>query len=268
MEGIIEGISIFNKNISSFYVINKLNIEDYLKGVVPSEMPESFNLESLKAQAVASRTYVLSRIKDKNIYDVTSTPDTQAYLGMDKESEKTNRAVDETQDEVITYNGKIIEAVYHSTSGGYTENNENVWYSVPYPYLRGVESPYEEKSPHYKWNKSFTNYKVQRLIKKYTLDNNLLDIGEVLNFEVIRRGVSPRVIEIKIIGMYGDLILNGTTFQTIFGLKSTWFDFEFKNYSSPYITSFLTMIEIVPLFKPATELIFNKFTPYEIIFMI
>jgi len=101
------------------------------------------------------------------------------------------------------------------------------------------------------------------LIKKYTLDNNLLDIGEVLNFEVIRRGVSPRVIEIKIIGMYGDLILNGTTFQTIFGLKSTWFDFEFKNYSSPYITSFLTMIEIVPLFKPATELIFNKFTPYE-----
>jgi len=251
------------KNINSFYVINKLNIEDYLKGVVPSEMPESFNLESLKAQAVASRTYVLSRIKDKNIYDVTSTPDTQAYLGMDKETEKTNRAVDETQDEVIIYNGKIIEAVYHSTSGGYTENNENVWYSVPYPYLRGVESPYEEKSPHYEWSKSFTNYKVQRLIKKYTFDNNLLDIGEVLSFEVVKRGVSPRVVEIKIVGMYGDLILNGTTFQTIFGLKSAWFDFEFKNYTSPYITSFLTMVEIVPFFKPVTETIFKKFTPYE-----
>jgi len=251
------------KNFNNFYIINKLNIEDYLKGVVPSEMPDNFNLEALKAQAVASRTYVLSRIKDKNIYDVTSTPDTQTYLGMDKENEKTNRAVIETEDEVITYDGKLIEAVYHSTSGGYTENNENVWSSNPYPYLRGVESPYEEKSPHFEWNKSFTNYKVQRLIKKYILDNNLPDIGEVLSFEVIRRGVSPRVVEIKIVGMYDDLILKGTTFQSIFGLKSTWFDFEFKNYTSPSITSFISILEIVPLFKPGFESIVNKFTPYE-----
>ena len=86
---------------------------------------------------------------------------------------------------------------------------------------------------------------------------------EIHRIEKLRADPRIHVIDIKIIGMYGDLILNGTTFQTIFGLKSTWFDFEFKNYSSPYIISFLTMIEIVPLFKPATELIFNKFTPYE-----
>lgn len=251
------------KNINSFYIINKLNIEDYLMGVVPSEMPESFNFEALKAQAVASRTYVLSRIKDKNIYDVTSTPDTQAYLGMDKESEKTSRAVQETEGEVITYDGKIIEAVYHSTSGGYTENNENVWNSSPYPYLRGVESPYEEKSPHFIWSKVFTNYKVQRIIKKYIIDNNLPDIGEVINFEVLKRGVSPRVVDIKIEGMYGDLILKGTTFQSLFGLKSTWFDFEFKTYTSPYIISFITTLEMVPLFQEGFSFIINKFSPYE-----
>lgn len=251
------------KNFNNFYIINKLNIEDYLKGVVPSEMPESFKYEALKAQAVASRSYVLSRIKEKNIYDVTSTPDTQAYLGMDKENEKTNRAVSETEGEVITYDGKIIEAVYHSTSGGHTENNENVWNSIPYPYLRGVESPYEDKSPHYNWSKSFTNYKVQRVIKKYIFDNNLSDIGEVLSLEIIKKGVSPRVVDIKIIGMYDELILKGTTFQSIFGLKSTWFDFEFKSYSSFSITSFLTMIEIIPLFKSSFESIVTKFTPYE-----
>ncbi|MGB9749890.1 MAG: SpoIID/LytB domain-containing protein [Caldisericia bacterium] len=251
------------KNLNTFYVINKLNIEDYLKGVVPSEMPETFNFEALKAQAVASRTYVLSRIKDKNIYDVTSTPDTQAYFGMDRENEKTNKAVSETEDEIITYEGKIIEAVYHSTSGGYTENNENVWNSVPYPYLRGVESPYEEKSPHFEWNKTFTNYKVQRLIKKYIFDNKLQDIGEVLSFEVLKRGVSPRVVDIKIVGMYDDLIIKGTTFQSIFGLKSTWFNFEFKSFVSPYITSFLTMVEMVPLFTASYDSIFKKFTPYE-----
>lgn len=251
------------KNFNNFYIINRLNLEDYLKGVVPSEMSESFNYEALKAQAVASRSYVLSRIKDKNIYDVTSTPDTQAYLGMDKENEKTNRAVSETENDVITYDGNIIEAVYHSTSGGHTENNENVWNSIPYPYLRGVESPYEEKSPHFNWTKSFTNYKVQRIIKKYISDNYLSDIGEVLSFEVIKKGVSPRVVEIKIIGMYDDLTLKGTTFQTLFGLKSTWFDFEFKSYSSFSITSFLTMIEIIPLFKPNFEMIVTKFIPYE-----
>lgn len=257
------GYIYLHKNSNSYYLINKLKIDDYLKGVVPSEMPQSFNIEALKAQAVAARTYVLSRIKDKNIYDVTSTPNTQAYSGIEKESEKTNRAVDETKDEVILYNGQIIEAVYHSTSGGYTENNENVWNSTPYPYLRGVESPYEEKSPHYSWSKFFTNYRVQRIIKKYLQDNNIPDIGEVINFEIVKKGVSPRVVEIKVIGMYDELILKGTTFQSLFGLKSTWFDFEFKRYRSLYIQSFLTMVEIVPLFKGGGSYILNRLKSFE-----
>lgn len=249
-------------NLSS-YIINKLNIEDYLKGVVPSEMPESFHIEALKAQAVAARTYALSRIKEKNIYDVTATPLTQAYQGFDKENEKSNLAVESTKDEVITYDGKIIEALYHSTSGGHTENNENVWFSVPYPYLRGVESPYEDKSPHYSWTQTFTNYRIQMLFKKYFKQNNFYDIGEILGFEIIRRGVSPRVVEIKVIGMYDEIILTGPQFQSILGLKSTWFDFEFKVYRFSHIYSIVDMIDKIPFFKGSFDGVVKKFENYE-----
>ncbi len=253
---------LFN-DFSNSYIINILNIENYLKGVVPSEMPSTFHIEALKAQAVAARTYALSRIKDKNIYDVTATPLTQAYLGVDKENDKTTQAVEETIDEVITYNGKIIEALYHSTSGGHTENNENVWFSVPYPYLRGVESPYEEKSPHYNWTQTFTNYRIQILFKKYFKQNNLYDIGEILGFEVLRRGVSPRVVEIKVIGFYDEIVLTGTQFQSILGLKSTWFDFEFKNYKFENINSIVTMVDKIPFLKLNFEEVVRKFEPYE-----
>jgi len=248
---------------STSFLINKLNIEDYLKGVVPSEMPPSFHIEALKAQAVASRTYALSRIKEKNIYDLTATPSSQAYLGVDKESEKTNFAVDATKDEVITYNGKVIEAVYHSTSGGYTENNENVWNSIPYPYLRGVDSPYEDKSPYFNWTQTFTNYKIQILFKKYFKQNNLYDIGEIIGFEVLKRGVSPRVVEIKVIGMYDDIILTGTQFQSILGLRSTWFNFEFKVYKFNYIYSIVNMFVKIPLLKDNFDLVIKRFEDYE-----
>ncbi|MCX8095678.1 MAG: SpoIID/LytB domain-containing protein [Caldisericia bacterium] len=250
-------------NFSTSYIINKLNIEDYLKGVVPSEMPASFNIEALKAQAVAARTYALSRIKEKNIYDVTATPLTQAYLGVDKENEKTTLAVETTKNEVITFDGKIIEALYHSTSGGYTENNENVWFSTPYPYLRGVESPYEDKSPHYSWTQTFTNYRIQMLFKKYFKQNNLYDIGEIIGFEVIKRGVSPRVVEIKVIGMYEDLILTGPQFQSILGLKSTWFDFEFKVYRFNHLYSIVNMVDKLPLFKSSFDGLVKKFEDFE-----
>lgn len=245
------------------YVINRVNIEDYLKGVVPAEMPASFHIEALKAQAVAARTYALSRIREKNIFDVTATPLTQVYLGIDRENQKTTLAVEQTKDEVITYNGRIIEALYHSTSGGHTENNENVWFSVPYPYLRGVISPYEDKSPHFSWTQTFTNYRIQMLFKRYFKQNNLYDIGEILGFEILRRGVSPRVVEIKVIGMYDEIILTGPQFQSILGLKSTWFDFEFKVYRFKNLYSIVDMVEKVPLFKANFDDVTKRFEPFE-----
>jgi len=251
------------KHTFSIYFINKVSLEDYVKGVVPSEMPESFNIEALKAQAVASRTYVLYKMKSGSLYDVTSTPDTQAYLGMDKETEKTNRAVSETEGEVLMYGGKIITAVYHSTSGGFTENNENVWHSSPVPYLRGVDSPYEERSPHFSWTKYVTNYRVQMVIKKYIEKNDLPYIGEVLGFKVLKKGVSPRVVLIEIIGRFGSITLRGTTFSNLFGLKSTWFTFKFKRYKVPFVHSFLSMVERTPFFRGTMNKFVGFFAAYE-----
>ena len=121
-------------------IIEVIPLEEYVVGVLAGEMPISFHVEALKAQAIAARTYALKRIEynKKNTYDVVDTVDHQVYLDLDylkvawkdkyiENINKLRKAVFETKDEVLVYNGKIIDALYFSTSNGYTENSENVF---------------------------------------------------------------------------------------------------------------------------------------------
>jgi stage II sporulation protein D len=144
--GIIE---LFINSTGSLSVINELHIEDYLKGVVPCEMsPLIFNeLEALKAQAVAARTYAIRNMGQfsSDGYDLCSTSRCQVYKGYSAEHPLSNRAVDETRGIVATYNGEPINALYTSTCGGHTENGENVFGGQSYPYLKGVKC-YPESS--------------------------------------------------------------------------------------------------------------------------
>ncbi|MBQ4109475.1 MAG: stage II sporulation protein D [Clostridia bacterium] len=144
--------------------VKDCSLDEYLYGVLPAEMPPSFNDEALKAQAVAARTYVINRMKngDKSAHNggdiCTDSTHCQAYI---KDSEATERfgaewektyrakiknAVDSTKGEIITYENEPITAVFHSTAGGYTENSEDVW-SGYLPYLRSVKSEGDELSP-------------------------------------------------------------------------------------------------------------------------
>ena len=112
----------------NFYVVNVLDVQDYLKGVVPNEMPTSFGLEALKAQAVAARNYVLSpRTRLVNEYDVVDSVASQVYFGANTEEAVSNRAVDETEGIVASYNWNLILAQYSSTAGGYTESFANAF---------------------------------------------------------------------------------------------------------------------------------------------
>jgi len=130
-------------------LINILNLEDYLKGVVPLEMsPGTFNaLEALKAQAIAARTYALKNLgRNNNLgFDLTDTQSSQVYGGLSAEHPLSNRAVEGTAGEVITYKGELINALYTSTCGGLTEDAEKIFAGRPVSYLKSVSCSYEKQ---------------------------------------------------------------------------------------------------------------------------
>lgn len=121
-------------------VVNALNLEDYLLGVVPSEMSPSSPLEALKAQAIAARSKALANLSRHKAdgFNLCATEHCQAYGGADFEKDATTQAVRDTRGVVLTYKGKIVDAVYSTTCGGMTANSEDVWLKSPVPYLRSV----------------------------------------------------------------------------------------------------------------------------------
>lgn len=180
-----------------FYLVNVLDIQDYLKGVVPNEMSVSFGLEALKAQAVAARNYVLSpRTRVVQEYDVVDSVASQVYFGANTEDILSNKAVEETEGIVATYNWELILAQYSSTAGGYTESFSNA-FSDPVnkrfpsnskPYLKAkadmlTQQPliteeqvrdfymnrpesYDIRSPYYRWQKEWTKEELQNVLAK------------------------------------------------------------------------------------------------------
>ncbi len=133
-------VHIQNKN-GHITVINDVPLEDYLKGVVPAEMPSGWNEEALKAQAIAARSYAMANLgKRANLgFDLYDTPEDQAYGGASAETEKTNHAVTETKDIVLIHNMKIICAYYFASAGGHSFSADDVWGSN-LPYIHSVPS--------------------------------------------------------------------------------------------------------------------------------
>jgi len=143
------GIFIFRGSKRGTILINVLNLEEYLKGVVPGELSPFYfgEIEALKAQAIAARTYALKNLDQFGDlgFDLYATPQSQVYEGMSIEHPLSSRAVDETRGEVAVYDGKLINALYTSTCGGATENAEAMFAGIPVPYLQSVECVMEKE---------------------------------------------------------------------------------------------------------------------------
>lgn len=198
----------------------QIELEEYLVGVVAAEIPASFNIEALKAQAIVARTYTLKRMSRGLI--LTDTVATQEYIDTNqmktkwqgdfqKYYDKIKLAVDSTKGKYITYNGVYIDAVYHSTSNGYTEDSEYVW-GNSIPYLKSVDSS---------WDKSASSY-----LRTETKDNNIIlsilgiSINSNTPVEVLSRNASGRITLVKI----GDSTYTGVNLRNMLGLRSADFD--------------------------------------------
>jgi stage II sporulation protein D len=197
--------------------INAVDLESYVRGVVAKESPASWPIEALKAQAVAARSYALASPIKGGGFDQYADTRSQVYGGIKAETAATNKAVADTALEVVMYGGAVAQTFFFSTSGGHTENNENVFLGgKPQPYLRGVPDPYDGASPHHRWTAKFSQAKIEarlgRLVK-----------GKLRAIKILSTGVSPRVVKARIIGSGGGTVASGPTLKSRLGLKDTWF---------------------------------------------
>ncbi|NLC68852.1 MAG: SpoIID/LytB domain-containing protein [Clostridiaceae bacterium] len=206
---------------SDMTLINVLPLEEYLYGVVPCEMVWKSHPEALKAQAVVARTYAYGNMGKyaKLGFDVCNTVLSQVYKGYDVEKDTTNKAVDDTRDEMVYYNGAIAQVFYFSSSGGRTEAAKNVW-SYDAPYLQSVEDKYESgESPNYNWEKLLdSTYISDRMI---SMGNN---IGEISGVKISKKTDAGRALEMIITGTKGEVILEKSRCRDILGFPSQWFD--------------------------------------------
>jgi SpoIID/LytB domain protein len=203
-------------------LILPLEPQGYLYGL--AEVPSSWPQAALRAQAVAARTYAFSKAESSQhrkpcncaLYD--SSLD-QVYSGWNKENGVDGDlwvdAVDDTDKKVVVYQGNVIQAFYASSSGGYTENNENVWGGAPIPWLRGVCDPgdYTGANPNKVWDETFTAAKLKSSLHPYTGS-----IGTVKGFANYKRGVSGRIETVKVKGGQGSAVVTGTELRAALGL--------------------------------------------------
>ena len=199
---------------SEILVVNVLGIEKYLSSVVGSEMPTKWPMEALKAQAIASRTYALKQ-KGNSLFDIDSTQRNQVYNGLESRTYKTIRAVKSTRSLVLTYKNKLINALFHSSSGGMTENSQDVWKNK-YPYLSSVKD-FDKKNPKFRWQKNFSNKELFNLFPK---------IGGLKNIEILNITDTGRVKNVKLYGAYGSDQISGVDLRKKLGLNSTFVRFK------------------------------------------
>lgn len=203
-------------------VINHIELDHYLYGVVPREMGSSFPIEALKAQAIIARSYALANIKAhaQEGYNLCDTTHCQVYGAYDNEHPTTNKAVDETRGEYISYNGRVISANYHSNSGGMTENCGDVW-SQSLPYLASVEDSFSDNAPNSSWEISYSPSEIQS-----RLASSGINIGQIMKIDILEVSDANRVLSLKITGTNGEKKMTGAELRSTLGvtkLKSTWF---------------------------------------------
>ncbi len=200
---------------ASLQAVNHVPLETYLPSVVGSEMPASWPQPALRAQAVAARTYALRQRKPAAAFDVKATVASQVYKGIEAERPSTREAVAATRGQVLTFDGDLANAVFHSSAGGSTENSGDLW-SRQLPYLVSVPD-FDAASPVSQW---------QQRLDPEMLRKAFREIGGATRIDVLATTGSGRIHQARVIGPAGTLVLTGPELRSRLGLRSTMVRFE------------------------------------------
>jgi len=201
-------------------VVNALGLEQYLRGVVPKEVPASWGEDTpaaLRAQAIAARTYALATRRTGRSFDVFKDVRSQVYGGIRSEDPRTDAAIAATAGKIVTYRGRPIVANFFSTSGGRTAEASDIWPGSDQPYLASVEDPFDHISPFHVWPET-TRLDGAELAAALGLANPVAEV------RILERGVSPRVTRVEVVTENGGRSEHsGAEIRTAAGLRSTWF---------------------------------------------
>ncbi len=201
--------------------INKVDIEDYVRGVIGAEMPSRWPPQALEAQAVAARTFVLTAPPVNPAFDVYPDTRSQEYGGIRAEAPSTNAAESATRGQVVEYGGRPVITYFFSSSGGHTESVQNAFPGTsPEPWLVGVPDPYDDSdgNPYYRWNETLSLDDAAHILTG-------LVKGQFEGIKILQHGVSPRVVRAAVVGTEGTTDVTGPRLRELFGLRSTYVAF-------------------------------------------
>ena len=204
--------------------VQRIPLERYVRGVVAAEMPASWPLAALEAQAIASRSYALTAHAGGSRFDVYADTRSQVYKGAAAETSQTNAAVAATAGQIVTYSGKAAITYFFASSGGHTEDVQYAFEgSEPAPWLQGVTDPYEGSASHWKYTLTSATAaaRLSGLFK-----------GSLRGIEVLRRGASPRIMLAEVLGSAASTRVSGATLAYRLGLPSTWAYFSLRRGAS------------------------------------
>jgi stage II sporulation protein D len=214
-------LDLFRRN-GRLDAVNVVSLEQYLRGVVPSEMPRGWSSQAYEAQAIGARSYALARLEPGANFDLYADSRDQVYGGIAAEQPATNQAIGATAGQVLTYGGRVIVAYYSASSGGRTEAVQDAWPNhTPEPYLVSVADPYDSLSPYHQWQKVVTPDRLSRRFHFPVVDLHVTLDGAGHASEVI------------LAGEHGSKTLAAKTFARSLGLRSTRFAVQVLTLDEP-----------------------------------
>jgi stage II sporulation protein D len=233
---------------SAVDVVNELPLESYLRGVVPAEMPTSWPLEARIAQTIVARSYAVYQTRPTaGTFDVYDDTRSQVYLGARQEKPEADAVIASTAGQVLRSGSSIVNALFHSTAGGATEHNENVFVSptgarvaVPMSYLRGSPDrdptgiSYDAAAPSATWQTRA--YSADELSAIFATDSRT-NVGTLTGLDLRNRGVSGRLISVVLIGTAGTRTVSGTVFAAAFNAGKLSTDAAIRG----------TLLDVVPI---------------------
>jgi stage II sporulation protein D len=200
--------------------VNSVGLDDYVQGVVTSEMPASWPAQALDAQAVAARTFAITSPPIGPNFEVYDNTRSQEYLGVKGETASGNAAVAATSGQVVEYAGVPVVTYFFASSGGQTESVQNVFPLAPAAWLVGRVDPYDDalNNPYHRWKLNFSLQTAEKRLGK-------LVEGSLIGIKVLQRGVSPRILKARVVGTKGSVSVTGVQLRQALATPSTWMSF-------------------------------------------